>query len=84
VNVGVKENVLNDEVKILPNPSNGKMLVETQMKNFTVEISDMQGRIVFAAGDEKYIDVGFLEDGMYVLKLITERQSFTKKIMLSR
>ena len=83
VNVSVKENVLNNAVKIFPNPSNGRIFIETGLKEFKVEISDMQGRVVAERRDEKYIDLNFLENGMYVIKVIDARKIFTTSMLIS-
>jgi photosystem II stability/assembly factor-like uncharacterized protein len=80
VNVGVKENVLNEELKIFPNPSNGRIYIESSLENFDVEISDMQGRIVYKTENEKYIDAGFLENGIYLISL---NGIFTDRIIIN-
>lgn len=84
VNVGVPGNVLNETVKIFPNPSNGKIFIETGLKDFHIEISDVQGRVVFSGENEKYLDLDFLEDGIYVVKVFSDKQIYTDKVLIFR
>ncbi len=74
----------NTEIQIFPNPSNGIFTIqnnELQIKN--IEIIDITGKIIhnqqFVISNSQFV---IKEKGVYFIKLQTENQIFTRKIVI--
>ena len=86
---GIKENKLNAEVKLFPNPTSDKLVVSVANSKTTkgqIEISDMQGRKVKALSNIDFtmsntIDVADLPKGEYIIKLSTSEGLLTQKFL---
>ncbi len=91
-NSGVNEWVLNSEnVSLFPNPASENVTVtlkDVQGRNFSVELSDISGRIVrqfSVSGDGFTVQRKNLEDGIYFMRLTSNKnESFAAKILFAK
>jgi hypothetical protein len=89
--VGINENMLNENFTLFPNPNAGTFTVEfppISQNKASFKIIDMTGRIVLEDDLEKdnlsfgsaTITLSQIQDGFYTLLLTTDQLYFTKKI----
>ena len=74
-----------DDIKLYPNPSNGIVNINSNHNDkYFVEIYDLLGNIIFKTtkqGDS-IIDLSSFEKGIYVVKLSTQENSISKRIVI--
>jgi hypothetical protein len=83
--VGIRENIPFSNVKIIPNPSTGKVNVATGLSStYHLAIYSMQGIKVFEKESftDGILDISALPKGMYILKIATKDESIAKKIII--
>ncbi len=80
-NIGVTPVVATNSLKIYPNPVKEILNIETEAKQFTVEIYNVLGKLVTKKVNTKQISVVDLPAGIYMLKFKTEKGVITKKII---
>lgn len=68
---------------ISPNPSNGKFFVHSIEKEFSIEIFNMLGEIIFKSFSESEIDITSFKKGLYYVKLSNSRLSTFQKIIFN-
>lgn len=79
--LGVKENVAND-FSVIPNPVHSILNINTQKSIKSVSVFDINGREVLSTtNNTKSIDVSALQDGMYILQVLTNTGILTKKFI---
>lgn len=68
---------------IYPIPADQLLKVRnlTEENNNHISILDLMGKIVYD-GSEETIDVSGLSDGMYIMQIITNKKSFTQKLVI--
>lgn len=76
---GINENKINTVVSVYPNPTSGIINVETDRIE-SIEILNIEGKQVYT-GKETEIDLSKELDGIYIIKVITDKQVITKKIV---
>lgn len=84
--VGVIENRSDIELSIFPNPSDGIFQLKTENRPVTsVEISDMQGRVVesFAGDNIQYMDLRHLQNGNYMATISGSDFCVVRKLVLT-
>ncbi len=82
--------IKNCNIKIYPNPSNGIFTInmKTFEKQYKMSITDITGRIIYSSLFKtekilkKQIDLSNQKKGLYFLKINTENQTFTEKIIV--
>lgn len=88
--LSVDELLSSSDIYLVPNPAQDKLticLLDEDIQNGIIEISDMQGRVVYK-GEHKglslstEIDLSQMESGTYVLTFTSEKVSTTKKFIL--
>jgi len=84
---GVPEAEPSSPVLIYPNPSAGELTIKIagSMVNCHLLIFDLSGRLVLqreVAGPVCEMDVRSLHSGIYILKLVNEKEEFVRKIIL--
>jgi hypothetical protein len=69
-------------INIYPNPFTGSILIETEINNGTLVISDIQGRTVFKSiiHQNSTFNIGFLLPGIYLYSIVNEE----KEIIVGR
>lgn len=89
--LGVDENNLNKEVNVYPNPNDGKFYIEMEGNlggQATIQVLDLMGRVVMTQKmdttpnySSAYIEMENAPAGNYIIKIQTESEVFTKKIV---
>jgi len=77
------EPVSTSAFKVYPNPATNLLHIQTNLKAYSYEIHNIQGQLILKANNEtlKTIDVSNLLSGMYLLKMSSENESQTIKIL---
>ncbi len=88
-NSSVNNNNKSKELQLFPNPSNGKIQLKlnTNAKIQRVEVFDFAGKLLFsqeANSSNIQIDLSNLIKGMYVMKIKTENNLYSEKIMINK
>ncbi|WBV53147.1 M28 family peptidase [Chryseobacterium gambrini] len=73
-------------IKIYPNPAKDFLNVELpkDVKNFSLEISDMNGRLVLNKQNETKVNVSGLTNGTYIATIKTKDHKAVRKIMIGK
>jgi hypothetical protein len=79
---------INNELVVFPNPARDKVCVQLPYndKNYTIEIYDLSGRKVFnqtSVSNQYFIDVNNLENGIYLLKVNYNSESYQSKLIIN-
>ena len=91
VSVKIGENRLDDGLKIYPNPTRGNIRIEygrASMQDITVY--DMAGNIVATPspahieGNIAYLAMNGLDDGIYILEVLTDKGSLREKLVYNK
>lgn len=81
--VSVNEDPEMRELRIFPNPATHIVNIETTQNVQLVEVFNLQGQKVAEDGNTKQVEVGRLADGIYVMRITTDRgvkvQKFIKQ-----
>lgn len=76
-----------ESLKIYPNPANDFIQIEmnnSNLKDFSFAITDLNGRTLIQTKNEKQIDISKLSSGIYLGTMTVEDQKVTKKIMVKK
>jgi hypothetical protein len=84
--IGINEDfVQNANVRIFPNPARSRMTVNCDLQAETIEIIDLQGRVLFTKQcpqQKETLNVEHLQSGIYLLRLVFEGTiPITKRIV---
>jgi endonuclease I/chitodextrinase len=82
--LSVKDNSLLTPLKIYPNPTNGNTLYFNVTKKVTVKMYNVLGKLIKTdkvTVQNNSLDIGALAKGIYILKMKSENQFITKKII---
>lgn len=77
--VGIKENTISREISVYPNPTSGKITVKAEGIEGIVILS-LQGKQIYNEIDN-VIDLSTQPKGMYIIKVITDKQIITQKLI---
>ncbi|MDQ3192664.1 MAG: T9SS type A sorting domain-containing protein [Bacteroidota bacterium] len=83
--VSKKENIKKDALMVYPNPANEYLTIDFLNQNQKVhyEIYDMTGRLAFKgvinSASQNIISLQGIENGMYIIKIIDNKDTYTKK-----
>lgn len=81
---GVKDHYNEESVRVFPNPTNGILSI-TNANNSKVEVYNLVGEMVYNENNfNNPIDISFLKDGSYIIKVISDEFTTTRKIFLIR
>lgn len=73
-----------NQISTYPNPSNGLITLESNVKTFGIEVSDVNGmKILHSAGDATSIDLRGIPDGIYFLRIQTTKGVVNKKLVIA-
>ena len=75
-----------ESVKVYPNPSKDFINIELpkDIKDFHVEITDMNGRLIINKQNEKKINVSSLANGAYLCNIKSSSQTAVRKIIIGK
>ncbi|KFF01158.1 leucyl aminopeptidase [Chryseobacterium formosense] len=86
--LGTKESDSNklESIKIYPNPAKDVLNVEipSNIRNFSVEINDMSGKLISAFENERKINVSKLSKGVYMCTVKSDGEAITKKVIIDK
>jgi len=80
---GLNEVISNDFIKVYPNPSSNKIIIQSDnnIQRFEIKLLNLTGEIVLLT-KKKEIDVSTLPNGIYFLNFETENYISSKKIVI--
>jgi hypothetical protein len=80
---GVNEIISNDFIKVYPNPTSNKIIIQSDnsIQRFEIKLLNLTGEIVLLT-KKKEIDVSTLPNGIYFLNFETENYISSKKIVV--
>ncbi len=79
--VGIKD-IQANSLKVYPNPTYGQLTINTTDKVLNVEMFDIQGRhLKLFTGNTKTIDIDEVENGVYFLRVTTDKTINTIKVL---
>ncbi len=79
--VNTTNNTLKSNIILYPNPTTGLLNI-TNAENAIVNIYNMVGEVVATATNVSSMDISNLENGTYIVKVISNNSATTKKITL--
>lgn len=83
LNVGLEENIPKTTVfNLYPNPSNYLVYIETEAKEFTLAVYDINGRLIKELQNKKQFSVEELNNGIYLIQLVTEEVKVSRKLVV--
>lgn len=59
-----------NDIVVYPNPGNDKLFIKTEMREFTFQLYDMQGKLLLEQQNDKEIHASGLSSGLYLYKII--------------
>jgi hypothetical protein len=68
-------------IAVYPNPTDGKLTIETHLINYTAHIYSVNGNLVGNFADAGEIDISGLTAGMYILLIESPGQNYWEKII---
>lgn len=70
------------EIKIYPNPTDGKITVESSVSLY-IEVKDVTGKTIINSKEVKEIDLGKYPDGLYLL-LLRDKEQLLKQVRVTK
>jgi len=77
----VSENTSRMEFNVFPNPSEGKLQIQTELKNFEVSIHTVTGSEIYRGKDSKTIELVDISAGIYLVRITTEGGASSTKMI---
>jgi polyhydroxybutyrate depolymerase len=74
------DNNLINEFKVFPNPSNNLISISNITGNFKFEIYTLKGELI-KEGNYNNIPISELENGIYIIKIISDNRIISKRII---
>jgi len=73
-------------ISVSPNPSYGTISITglEQSKNIRISLSDMLGKVILQSNDQTEISLRDLENGQYVISILTDSGKATKSLILAQ
>lgn len=77
------ENIQNNMfgIKIYPNPANDKLHIESEQLPEKIQIFDLNGKVIKNLGNTKDISVADIPQGIYFIRIKTDKGEFNKKFI---
>ena len=75
-----------ESIVVYPNPANEKISVSGQFENAEIQISTITGKEIYRNPDfskKTILDVSGFENGIYILKVITNEGELSKKVVIA-
>jgi len=75
-----------ETIRIYPNPANNILNIDLphDVKHFDIEITDMNGRLVLNAENEKQMNTSTLTNGTYMVTVKSDKNRITKKVIITK
>lgn len=83
--VGIKQNIINQQITIYPNPANSSFIIETSAaEKQQMQLMDISGRILLAQPitGKLSIDASSLSEGIYNISIIGAESVINKKLVI--
>lgn len=86
---GIEDQQMENKVEVFPNPGTGEIMIgktiSQPMLLSHIEIHDLTGNLIFSIESPKNekLDLGFLQDGMYILTASDNNQRYSLKLIIS-
>jgi D-alanyl-D-alanine carboxypeptidase len=83
--VGLKETAIKNELTVFPNPSDAGFTVAVEKGEYRIELTDALGKVVHAdtfSGTVYKLNSELLREGVYQLKLYSDKGSVSEKIVV--
>lgn len=78
---GFAQGKVKTSFKIYPNPVNEVLNLDLDLDDFIVTITELTGRTVLQAKNEKRLAVGHLKRGIYLIRVVSENGTATSKFI---
>jgi surface protein len=80
--VGIKRDILQDQVIIYPNPSQAKVYLQAPewLMIKEVRLFSLEGQLIYTVKQQNVLNIENLKPGMYLIQIITEYGIITKPI----
>ncbi|HSI90305.1 MAG TPA: T9SS type A sorting domain-containing protein [Adhaeribacter sp.] len=82
---GLKDNVLQSQISVYPNPSAGIFNVTAPNGKYTIEVADLTGRTILkqnANGTSARLNLSEAAKGIYLMKITSEGSIATKRLVV--
>jgi hypothetical protein len=75
-----------NQVSIFPNPSNGNFTITFPATTTQIQISNSLGQLLQTKyiDNEKRLDFELPNDGIYLVRIMTQKQTITKKLVVCK
>jgi ELWxxDGT repeat protein len=80
IGVGVNDIDLKNEIRLFPNPTNGKLSIQTEIEIESIQLVDVSGRVLLSQKDSQ-IDLSGYSRGIYLVKVNTVNHSISFKVI---
>lgn len=80
----IEESTLSNDVAFYPNPASSHFYLQSaSSKIIAVHISDMSGKVIYHTPDNSDIDISSYSNGIYLLKIETNKGIVFKKLIIN-
>ena len=69
---------------IFPNPANDYVNLGLDGKGYSTTVVDMTGKVVMQSEDQQVLNTSKLKTGVYMVKVTTQSESTTKKLIIKK
>ncbi|MCH2224307.1 MAG: T9SS type A sorting domain-containing protein [Crocinitomicaceae bacterium] len=83
-NVDLVNLIQNNSILLFPNPTNGKLTIQSTENIVTISILDCLGKETILPVDVSNLDISFLDAGKYILRISTNKNTYYEKIVLTK
>lgn len=83
--VGLKEAISNEKVYVFPNPTNTQLTISVDLGDHTFQLIDVTGKLVAEdkISDGEYtLNTEQLSEGVYHLRVCSEKENFSTKVVI--
>lgn len=75
---------LKDRISIFPNPANNFVNIGIDGNNYSTVITDFSSKVVMKSEGQQNLDTSKLRSGIYLLKISSNGESVTKKLIIKK
>ncbi len=79
---GINETTSKTHVLIYPNPASEQLSVMIDRDEFTIVVSNLEGKVIMEIKNEKKIDISNLKSGFYLVKVCYDKGEKTLKLIV--